>query len=76
MFQLRHLYATGEKRGEAKLAKRKALTPDEEMLELIRNMLIVQLGIAKVPQDDIRKIAGCGINRVNDVLKHIPKSNR
>ncbi len=39
-------------------------------------MLIVQLGIAKVPQNDIRKIAGCGINRINDVLKHIPKSNR
>ncbi len=39
-------------------------------------MLIVKLGIAKVPQNDIRKIAGCGINRINDVLKHIPKSNR
>jgi hypothetical protein len=46
------------------------------MTELLRNLLIVQLGLAKVPQDKIRKIAGCGINRVNDVLKHIPKSNR
>jgi hypothetical protein len=58
------------------LANKKAITHEEEMLELIRNMLIVQLGMAKVPQNDIRKIAGCGINRVNDVLKHIPKSER
>ena len=28
------------------------------MVELLRNILIVQLGIAKVPQYDIRKIAG------------------
>jgi hypothetical protein len=61
---------------EEKLAKKKVPTPEEEMVELLRNMLIVQLGIAKVPQNDIRKIAGCGINRINDVLKHIPKSNR
>ncbi len=46
------------------------------MVELLRTLLIVQLGTAKVPQDTIRKIAGCGINRVNDVLKHIPKSSR
>jgi len=58
------------------LAKKKAPTPEEEIVELLRNMLIVQLGLAKVPQYDIRKIAGCGINRVNDVLKHIPKSSR
>jgi hypothetical protein len=57
------------------LAKQKP-SPGEETLELLRNLLIVQLGIAKVPQDKIRKIAGCGINRVNDVLKHMPKNNR
>jgi hypothetical protein len=58
------------------LAKKKGPTTAEETLELLRNLLIVQLGMAKVPQYDIRKIASCGINRVNDVLKHIPKSNR
>jgi hypothetical protein len=61
---------------EQKLARKKSPTPEEEMVELLRNMLIIQLGMAKVPQNDIRKIAGCGINRINDVLKHIPKSNR
>jgi hypothetical protein len=58
------------------LANKKPPTPEEEVVELSRNMLIVQLGMAKVPQNDVRKIAGCGINRINDVLKHILKSNR
>ncbi|MGB7472050.1 MAG: hypothetical protein WBW58_21955 [Candidatus Acidiferrum sp.] len=58
------------------MAKKKVPTPEEEIVELLRNILIVQLGIAKVPQNDIRKIVGCGMNRINDVLKHIPKSNR
>ncbi|MGH9547142.1 MAG: hypothetical protein ACRD23_18195 [Terriglobales bacterium] len=54
----------------------KLTSAEEEMVELLRNLLIVQLGAVKVPQDKIRKIASCGINRVNDVLKHVPKSNR
>jgi hypothetical protein len=65
-----------QKSGRTTLPKQKAPPSDQEMTELLRNLLIVQLGLAKVPQDKIRKIAGCGINRVNDVLKHIPKSNR
>jgi len=58
------------------LGRTKVLTPEEEIVELLRNILIVQLGVAKVPQNDIGKIAGCGIHRVNDVLKKIPKSHR
>lgn len=61
---------------EETLANKKGPSPEEETVELLRNILIVQLGLARVPQYDIRKVAGCGINRVNDVLKHIPKSNR
>jgi hypothetical protein len=62
--------------GEDEVAKQKAPTPEQETTELVRNLLIVQLGLAKVPQDKIRKIANCGINRVNDVLKHIPKNRK
>jgi hypothetical protein len=62
--------------GRIDLAKQKLPAHAEETVELLRNLLIVQLGLAKVPQDKIRKIAGCGINRVNDVLKNIPKSSR
>ncbi len=58
------------------MVKKKVRTTEEEIVELLRNVLIVQLGMAKVPQYDIRRIAGCGINRINDVLKHIPKTNR
>jgi len=57
------------------LAKQ-TLTPEEQTRELVRNLLILQLGMAGVPQDKIRAIADCGINRVNDVLKNVPKSNR
>ena len=54
----------------------KGESPEKETIELLRTMLIVQLGLAKVGQDKIRRIAGCSINRVNAVLKHIPKSSR
>lgn len=58
------------------MAKQNALTSEQATTELLRDLLILQLGLAKVPQDKIRKIAGCGINRVNDTLKHIPKASR
>lgn len=58
------------------MPKHNVPTSEQEMTELLRDLLILQLGLAKVPQDKIRKIAGCGINRVNDTLKHIPKSGR
>lgn len=52
-------------------------TSTEEMTELIRTLLTVQLGMAKVPQENIRKIAACDINRVNGILKlAIPKSKK
>ena len=58
------------------MAKQNAPTSEQAATELLRNLLILQLGLAKVPQDKIRRIAGCGMNRVNDLLKHIPKSSR
>ncbi len=58
------------------MAKGIATTSEQETTELLRDLLILQLGLAKVPQDKIRKIARCGMNRVNDMLKHIPKPSR
>ncbi len=58
------------------MARKKAAKIDEEIAELLRDVLIVQLGLAKVAQNDIRKIVGCSIGRVNDILKHLPKTNR
>jgi hypothetical protein len=58
------------------MARTKGAEPDAEIAELLRSLLIVQLGLAKVPQNDIRKIVGCGMGRVNDILKHLPKADR
>ncbi|MGA2971709.1 MAG: hypothetical protein ABSE39_03680 [Candidatus Bathyarchaeia archaeon] len=49
------------------MAKRTRQSKDE-MTELLRDLLIVQLGLAKVPQMKIREIAGCDLNRVNRVV--------
>jgi hypothetical protein len=59
-----------------RMARTKSVEPDVEIAELLRSLLIVQLGLAKVAQNDIRKIVGCSMGRVSDVLKHLPKGNR
>lgn len=41
--------------------------------ELMKTMLIVQLGLAGVPQLKIRSIVGCDVHRVNQILKHMKK---
>lgn len=43
----------------------------KEEVELLRDLLITQLGIAGVRQDVIREIAVCGANRVSAIVKHI-----
>ena len=39
--------------------------------ELMKDLLIVQLGIAGVPQQSIRTIVGCDINRVSRIVRHL-----
>jgi hypothetical protein len=47
-----------------------------EETELLRALLITQLGLAGVPQSMIRTIAKCDINRVNSIVKHLnPKKS-
>ena len=41
--------------------------------DLLRDILIVQLGMAGVGQLQIREIVGVDIHRVNRILKHFPK---
>jgi hypothetical protein len=57
------------------VARKKASNTDEEVAELLRDLLILQLGLAKVPQSEIRQIVACSIGRVNDIVKHLPKTN-
>src|SRR5689334_19213899 len=40
----------------------------DEAVELLKDLLIVQLGLADVPQRTIREIVGCDINRVSRIV--------
>jgi hypothetical protein len=41
--------------------------------ELLRDLLIVELYKARVPQLEIRKIVGCDVHRVNRIAKALRK---
>jgi hypothetical protein len=45
-------------------------------VELIKDLLITELGRAGVPQLEIRKIVGVDIHRVNRIVKPIRKAMR
>ncbi len=42
-----------------------------DMNEFLQTLLIVQLGLAGVPQRNIRAIVGCDLNRVSKILKQV-----
>ena len=44
--------------------------------ELLRDLIIVQLGLAGLSQPQIRKIVGVDMNRVNRIVKHFKKVKR
>jgi hypothetical protein len=44
--------------------------------ELLRDLMIVQLGLARVPQQDIREIVGVDIHRVNRIVRHFKNLKR
>lgn len=41
--------------------------------DLLRDLLIVQLGLAGLTQHQIREIVGVDIHRVNRIVKHLRK---
>jgi hypothetical protein len=41
--------------------------------DILTDMFIAQLGIAGVPQLEIRKIVGVDIHRVSRIVKHLKK---
>jgi hypothetical protein len=48
------------------------IQPEEEKTtDLLEKILITQLALGGVPQQNIRKIVGCDINRVSAIAKHI-----
>jgi hypothetical protein len=57
------------------MAKKKGKpSTDEIQIDLLKNILITQLGLAGVSQQNIRKIVGCDIGRVTAVMRHLKKS--
>ena len=44
--------------------------------DILRDLLIVQLGLAGVGQLQIREIVGVDIHRVSRIVKHIKKANK
>jgi hypothetical protein len=48
----------------------------DALVEVLKDMLITQLGLAGVPQQSIRKIVGGSINRVNSIVKHLKRAKR
>jgi hypothetical protein len=58
--------------GKSRTRQRKVDTT----IEVLKDILITQLGIAGVPQQDIRKIVGCDINRVSAIVRHVKAAKR
>lgn len=45
-------------------------------VEVLKDILITQLGLAGMPQQRIRKIVGCSIGRVNNIVKHLKSAKQ
>lgn len=53
------------------MAKPRNSRDTDAAVELLKDILITQLGVAGVPQKSIRKIIGCDMNRVSAIVRHI-----
>ncbi len=58
------------------MSTRKQTTHKDENSELLKNLLIVELAKAGVPQTEIRKIVAVDMARVNKIAKFFKKSRR
>lgn len=45
----------------------------DETTELLRDLLIVNLGMAGLQNNEIRSVVGCDMNRVSKIVRHIRK---
>ena len=49
---------------------------EQAIEELLRDLLIVQLGLAGLTQHQIREIVGVDIHRVNRIVKHLKNTSK
>jgi len=47
-----------------------------DVAEILKDLLITQLGMAGVAQKSIRQIVGCSMKRVNRIVKHLKGAKR
>jgi hypothetical protein len=50
---------------------RKNSRETDASVEVLKDILITQLGLAGVPQKNIRKIVGCDMHRVSAIVRHV-----
>lgn len=53
------------------MPKNKQARQADEAVELLRDLLITELGKAGVPQLEIRRIVGCDIHRVSRIVRFL-----
>jgi hypothetical protein len=53
------------------MGRKKQSTETGGSTELLRDLLIIELAKAGVPQLEIRKIVGCDIHKVSRIARHI-----
>ncbi len=59
------------------MSKARRRVPDgKDLTELLQDLMIVQLGLAGIPQAKIRHIVGCDIVRVNRIVRHLKGAKR
>ena len=49
---------------------------DSKATEVLKDLLIVQLGLAEIPQHTIRKIVGCDMHRVTRIMRHLKRKTK
>ncbi len=57
------------------MPRKKQKKQADQTAELLKDLLITELGRAGVPQLEIRKIVGCDIHRVNRIVKFMKKES-
>jgi len=58
------------------MPKREAVRSGDGLSDIIKDLLIVQLGLAGVRGHDIRKIASCSMDRVNRIVKYLKVTSK
>ena len=56
------------------MAARTTIT-NEDLAALLETQIIVQLGLAGVPQRNIREVVECDLNRVSRIVKQLKRKS-